>query len=330
MQPRLMQRDGKPIVAVEADISQVRPWNPTVQQMRDVVLNWGIAGPDWTAIMDLTPAAKEFVPSQAEVERISELAVDAVIAGRVIDFGFLPNDVLKHGGDRGGTLWQQSAIDMPFIDPWILLHSWEGGTSIYLINPIGEDVEACELQPAMIDDMKSLLISDRGIFFRHHDGPATKYYAMMAPAALRFQRDPEHWARANNGKDEQASAAGNVGDPLMAAILILSTRNVQRETICAPMKLQNARRKSGKPPIPNYDRVDAALYVTAIVTRGHRRERGEDQGGSHRSPVPHIRIGHPRTYATGRSIFIRDTLVAVTDEQRAAFKSTRSHYEVKP
>jgi hypothetical protein len=329
----MVQRDGKMIAAAEADMTEVAVWNPTVQQVRDVVLHWGIAGPDFTQVMDLLPDAKQYVPTQAEVERVSEMAHDAVTAGRVIDFGYLPNDVLKYGGNRGGNLWQQGAIGMPFDQPWMLLHSWEGGVCVYLINPRDDGAEACELQPAKVGSMLSLLISDRGMFFSEHDQVATKYFATMAPAALRYQRDPVHWARANGGADakgEREAAAGNVGDPLMAALLILSTRNVSRETVRAPAKLQKARAKNGKPPIPDYDRVDATMYVTAISLRGHRRERGEDLGGTHRSPVPHIRIGHPRQYATGRSIFIKDTLVSVTDEQRAAFKSTRSHYAVKP
>jgi hypothetical protein len=41
-------------------------------------------------------------------------------------------------------------------------------------------------------------------------------------------------------------------------------------------------------------------------------------------------MGHPRNYATGRSIWIADTLVNATEEQRAGFKANRSHYEVRP
>jgi hypothetical protein len=41
-------------------------------------------------------------------------------------------------------------------------------------------------------------------------------------------------------------------------------------------------------------------------------------------------MGHPRHYATGRSIWIADTLVNATEEQRRSFKSNRSHYAVRP
>lgn len=328
--PRFMMRGNEQIIAAEAQGNEIQPWNPTVTQVRDVIFGWGIAGPDFTECLDLKPEAKQHVPSQDEVERVSEMAHDAVTAGRVIDFGFLPNDVLKYGGDRGGTLWQQHAIEQPFELPWMIYHAWEGGVCVYLVNPVAAGVEICELQPCKVGTMLSLLISDRGIFFREHELAPQKYFATMSPAALRYQRDPAHHARANGGGTENTAAAGNVGDPLMAALLILNTRNVARETVRAPAKLQKARARNGKPPIPDYDRVDASAYVTAISLRGQRRERSEDQGGTHRSPVPHIRIGHPRTYATGKSIFVADTLVNVSDEQRSTFKSSRTHYAVRP
>ena len=69
-------------------------------------------------------------------------------------------------------------------------------------------------------------------------------------------------------------------------------------------------------------------YVTAIQARGARRDTSESLGGHHRSPIPHIRMGHPREYASGKSIFIADTLVNVPPELRQGFKGRRSHYRV--
>ncbi|HEY2617480.1 MAG TPA: hypothetical protein VGI78_09105, partial [Acetobacteraceae bacterium] len=155
------------------------------------------------------------------------------------------------------------------------------------------------------------------------------YHALPAPYALRFITDQVARAQINDGGTPGSAAAANVGDPLMTALLILNTRGVERETIAASEKLQKARRKSGKLPIPSYQRVNAAPYVTAIQMRGKARARGEDQGGTHASPVPHLRIGHPRTYADGHVTFIRDTLVNVEASQRAEFLRTRSHYTVK-
>jgi hypothetical protein len=165
--------------------------------------------------------------------------------------------------------------------------------------------------------------------------PASRYHCRIAPAAIRFIVEEEGYRDVNNGGEPMGAAAGNIGDPVMTALLILNTRNVERETVEAPPKLQRARAKSNKPPIPAFDRVNTAPYVTAILTRGQRR-KSEPQGGTHASPQFHIRMGHPRRYtsdrwkaAGGRSIFIADTLVNASDEQREAFKSQRSHYSVR-
>lgn len=330
IRPRLIERNGETVAALDLDLRSVTPWAPSVQQVRDCILAYHIAGPDFSQSMDLREEAREYVPNQREVEMVNDYGAEAVTAGRFFDFGHLPNDVIRTAGHRGGLLWQERALAMPFDAPWILYHSWEGGVSVYLVNPRSEGVEICEFQPTRLGTDPSLLIGDRGIFWQDCPKPDWKgYYATMAPSAVRYQRDPAHFARANAGaSDPRMAAAGNIGDPVMAAVLMLNTRNVERETIRAAAKLQHARAKRGKPPIPDYHRVNVLPYVTAIML-GKSGVRGEDKGGSHRSPVPHIRHGHPRLYASGRTIFIHDTLVAVPPEQRAAFKSQRSHYAVR-
>jgi hypothetical protein len=315
---------------IEADATAIGEWRPTPSQVRDVILDFLVTGPDFSESLPLEPLAKEFAPTQREVEVTSELCHEAVTAGRMIDFGDLPNDALKLGGSRGGPLFNQSALGQPFQDPWVLYHTWEKAVAIYLVNPMANgDAEVCELQPVLLGGRRILMIADRGIFCRPQPGdamPTHKYKAIVAPSMLRFLLEP-YGAEFNNGGSPESAAAGNIGDPLMTALLILNTRGVDRETIACPPKLAKARLKSGKRPIPPFDRVNTQPYVTALLAR--RSSGGEDRGGHHASPTPHIRRGHPRVYATGRSIFIRDTLVGVPDDQRASFKSQRSHYTTK-
>jgi hypothetical protein len=329
--PTLLRHDstGEPVFGTRVNPLRMEQWDATVVQMRDVCLSYKIVGPDFTLALDCHPDAKEFVPNQAEVEHINELCHDASIAGRVVDFGLLPNDVLKFGGNRGGPLWQLGGLGQPFEEPWILYHTWEHGVGIYLVNPHPSgDVEMCELQPTIAEGDRVLIIMDRGIFLQKSDLPIQpkKYLATVAPASCRFVVDEKAALEINVGGSPAAAAAGNIGDPLMTALIILNTRNIDRETVRVSDKLQKARRKNGKPPIPPFDRVHTVGYVTAIQSRGHRRDRSEDQGGTHASPVPHLRMGHPRNYATGNTIFIKDTLVNVPLEQRKMFKSARSHY----
>jgi hypothetical protein len=85
-------------------------------------------------------------------------------------------------------------------------------------------------------------------------------------------------------------------------------------------KLIRAREKRGRVPIPSHDVVKSEPYVTALLAR---------QGPKmHASPITHLRMGHIRNLPLGKKTFIRDALVNGTDEAKAAFASTRSHYFV--
>jgi hypothetical protein len=315
------------IEMVDIDPNTIDPWSPSVQMTRDAVLREAIIGPDFRQAMKLRPEAEDSVLSVREVNTINDRSREAVLAGRLYDFGHLPNATLQHCGRRGGTLWQQHAIASPFTDSWMMYHTWEGGTGIYLSMPSPNGIEICELQPMLVGRLGMLMIGDRGIFWQNppHDVTNKGYHVAIIPSMMRYHADPELAKIVNSGQGPLEAAAGNIGDPIMTAILLLNTRNVLRETIRADPKLQKARKKSGKEPIPPHDRVHTEAYVTAVNAR---RERGEDKGGTHRSPVPHVRQGHPRLYATGKSIFIHDTLVNVPDDQRETFKANRSHYKV--
>jgi hypothetical protein len=344
LNPTARMRGDEQIFGAEIDGSQVEPWDATIAQARDTMLKRYVVGPDYTTAFELLPQAKDYVCTQREVEGVSEMCFEAVTAGRLIDFGWWPNDVIKFGGTRGGELWNQGGLSMPFTEPWLVYHNWENGSCVYLINPVepgqmaptasgeireaGEGFEVAELAPALLGGNRVLVIQDRGRVFKTlPDMPADKYWAHIWPSHARFWADPDLFRRANDGQAPEKSACGNIADPAMLALLMLGTRNVQRETIHAPEKLNRARLRNRKPPIPPYERVHSVQYVTAIANRGARQERGDDHGGTHRSPVAHLRMGHPRSYVSGRTIFIADTLVNVPKDQRETFKATRSHYD---
>ena len=321
-------------LAIDANAFDV--WNPTVTQARSAFLDHLVVwSPMVENLADLNPRARLFMVSSKDIEHTEKITCAAVAAGRLVDFGHLPNAVIQHGGKRGGPLWQTGAIHSPFHEPWVFMHTWDASlgsqTAAYLVNPSADEcIEVCELQPVRLSGKGAFMIGDRVLFDR--SGPAAgkaTYHAIASPNIVRFDNDPRVKELLNNGGSPEAAAAGNVGDPTMTAMLILATRNVERQTIRADETLQKSRIKRGKPPIPNYDVVNSTPYVTAIQARGARREPGEKLGGHHRSPVPHIRMGHPREYASGRSIFIPDTLVNVPPELRQGFKGRRSYYEFK-
>jgi hypothetical protein len=347
MQPKIIQTlDGQVIFGQELSMSLDVEWRPTVPQVRDAILEFRITGFN-SADLPLLPESKDYASTQAEVQTISAQCRNAVQAGRVIDFGHLPNMVISECARRGGKMWNMGALGFPFSNPWICYHLWdhdiiwrgEGpqpvtlprvkAVAVYLVNRSSDTTfEVCELQAMKLSGEHLLMIGDRGMFMVPPPGIDHDHISCVAPSILRFTLDEHFRNLQNNGQSPFQAASCNIGDPIICCLMILATRGVERQTIRAPEKLQRARMKSRKPPIPNYDRVATEPYVTAIMARGHR-ERGEGLGGHHASPQFHIRRGHPREYATGKSIWIRDTLVSATDEQRQSFKANRSHYEMR-
>jgi len=306
-------------------------WRPTPQMIRETVAKSMIVAPGLIARKG-DDEERRRIPSQYEVEIACKLMREAIFAGRMIDFGYVPNTVIMDCGKRAGPLYQRGAFVQPFHDPWVFMHSWEMAVAIYLVNPLeqhkasGADFEAVELMAGKYLGDGLLVIGDR--VWLTTDGRDVDFYGCnVAPCAWRFVPGAESM---NNGGTPEQAAAGNVLDPVMTALLILATVGVRRETIEPSPKLNKARAKSGKPPIPPYDVVHSEEYVTALSMRGKRFIRGEDQGGTHHSPVPHLRRGHLRTYESGKVSLIHDTLVRVSPEAREAFKAARTHYSVRP
>jgi hypothetical protein len=336
-----------PLFPAEAD--QIDDWCPGPAGVRDAVLDSCITVTDLRD-QKLPPEAMECIVSENELEGIVAFAQDAVEKGRFINFGHWSNDAIQRGGKRAGPLWNQSVLALPFIRPWMFMHTWDPreaqvqaraerelgiparpsrAAAVYLVVPDGSQAGGglwlCELLPLKFSGVPMLELGDRCLLHVGCSDGDHRYECTSAPAMARFLI-----ADKIPGTNPAADAAANVLDPCMLALLMLNTRGVERRTIAFADKLQRARARSGKPPLPPYDEVMSAPYITALTLSGRDRHRGEDHGGSHRSPTPHIRMGHTRQYASGVTTLIADTLVGVPPEQRAKWKSgRRSHYEVR-
>jgi hypothetical protein len=350
LKPKLgVGRDGSYAFTAPVSLESIRPWVPTMARFRDAVFKRHITG------MDLQDDVSSlYAPRQHEVEAINQSVLDAVTAGRVIDFGYIPNEVLKEGGQRGGLLYTDGHIGMPFRDPWVLWHTWDAATvigeldklrsltdrqpSVYLIQlmeldkPAGGAFEAVELEPVALNaDDHSLMIGDR-ILCDHfpEDGDDDRMHAKCTPSPWRVKAFLSGMMRGIDLETMIRQGAGNVLDPIMTALLILATDGIDRRTEPAPEKLNRHRVKAGKFPIPGYDVVDTMPYITALQAKRTPRRKGEPLGGHHASPIMHLRRGHNRTYETGRQTWIRDSLVNATEEAKANLLRRRAGYQVRP
>jgi hypothetical protein len=311
---------------VNTSTDSISDWTPSVEQVRDCILAYGI-----TAAKVNDEAIPEagimngYAPTPNEVEAINDIARAAVKAGRLIDFGNLPNAFMIEHGYRGKTFYSEGWIGQPFVDPWIGMHRWEQGVSVYVValvegaHPAGGHCEIVEFTPMLVSGHPFLSIGDRLLFTPKPGSKDGDLNAMVVPAVARLYGKPiEHF------KHAAMAAADNIITPLMTMLMILNTDGIERELRAPSAKLARAREKSGKPPIPPHEVVKTQGYVTAVIGRG-RGVKGPAQGGHHASPIPHLRRGHIRNLASGQRTFIRDTLVNMNDEARAAI--ARSHYK---
>lgn len=324
-------------------MTDVHPSNVTPAQVRDIVLH---------GLISSGPGKDEkYMPTSRELDTLHNMCASAVTSGRLIDFGFWPNAVIKESGNRGGILYNESALGHPFSEPYLIMHTWSDpklhadlgmenyqASCVYLINPFPQQgetcisFEACTFETLTIANERTLCVGDRLWFHGDMSKGRNDYCANVIPFAHRWLSEPRMLAafqsQLTDGRNFESAAAANVLDPLMTALMILNTRGVKQETVAPSPKLARARARSGKTPIPPYRRVDSQGYVTALLARSQGRH-GPSLGGTHASPVMHLRRGHWRNYETGQRSFIRDTLVNADETTRAQFVATRSHYTVK-
>jgi hypothetical protein len=245
--------------------------------------------------------------------------------GRAFDLGHLPNELIKREALRGCELFEAGHIGHPFSEPYILYHTWEGGGSLLLVDPLDwhamrpdryapRTYMVCEMQPVMIAGRRTLLVAD--LIHVWLDKELSVYGGTVMPNVLQ--------AMARQNGMAAGEGLANLAEPVMAAMLLLATDGIPVERIEPPEKLNRARLKARKLAIPPHWRVDTAGYVTALSARG-RRARKEAGGGHHASPIPHIRRGHQRRYEN-KTIWIADALVNVRDPDAPL---ARSFYAVQ-
>ncbi len=110
---------------------------------------------------------------------------------------------------------------------------------------------------------------------------------------------------------------GSLADGVAAMTMILATKGVGIRREPAPAKVNAKRERAGKPAYPAVTHVDTRAYFDAM--------RRTALGGTHASPVPHLRRGHVRTYSDGRRTWVRSALVNCRSVEDA---QARDHYAV--
>jgi len=229
-------------------------------------------------------------------------------------------------------------IGHPFTQPYALFHHWEGKAGeldeasgcLYVVDPLdwhahNPDIApnsfmVCEAQTVTAFTHKKVLVVTDATIVAVHSSPTSK-------TGLAYSGRMYRGMVSKGSGLSDAEVICNLVDPVMACLLLLATEGVAVDRLEPSPKLNKAREKTGKTPIPPHWKVHTGEYVTALLQRGQRRSTPGD--GHHASPVPHLRRGHIRHMHEmhgGGTRWIADALVNLKDENAPL---ARSFYQLQ-
>jgi hypothetical protein len=284
-------------------------------------------------------------------------ALDHLKNAEVFEFGELPDSFLRTESVRGGKLMNAGHLSLPYkaVAFWYTLIIDEASRSRTLamfkdkpeladeieVAPTGQRVRYCTLMLGHENYIAAFdLMRLDGEWLEMAVGDNIEIgltYYMLVNAALIQGTTDDRWQGlilldkalpfGGDLSDEGRSVfIGGLADVASALSLMVATRGVEVRVEPAPVKLNAKRAKRGKPALPRVTHVNTLRYFTAL--------QNTQRGGTHASPVPHLRRGHMRHYAPdtprggrdGKTVWIRDTIVNARSMDEVI---KRDHYEVQ-
>lgn len=225
----------------------------------------------------------------------------AIQEGCMIDFGFIPNEIIKSESVRARTAFESGELIHPY-DAWIGLSIWEGGSNGYLISqhPVYPDETlVLELYGVAIPGVGDAVILYDIVSIKIA-GPLN---TVMSPHRMKIEQTEK----------ELQQRASNALDPMVTMLRLLADASIPVTRIEQPERLNRVRVKQGKFAIPEHVVVYVKDYVTAF--QHSPVAKGSSKGGTHASPTAHWRKSHMRHLATGKVVKVRSTKVNWRDQE---------------
>jgi hypothetical protein len=259
------------------------------------------------------------IDREATVNFLIDITRQTVREGRMIDFGFIPNTMLKETSLKTREVFEAGELTHPY-GTWLGVSQWEGGYCGYLIASGNEEEDP---------DFKMLAVEYYGVAV-----PGLPLAVMINDICAIDTINRETLTQPINLVSHHLGGfreftpvmrAANLLDPIVTFLRILSDASVPVMDVPAPERLNRQRAKHGREPIPPHTLVVTRDYVSAYNS-AVSRIRSEGKGGHHESPVPHWRRAHKRHLASGSVIPVRSTKVNWRDSEELHRLFTR----VKP
>lgn len=243
---------------------------------------------------------------------------DAIMEGRMIDFGRVPNSVLKAESLRARAAFEGGDLAHPFADGWVGTMSWEGGFNAYYVKPSPTVLLVFELYGVETTKGPAVMLYD-GVAIDVRGPGDTR--CTPVPLVSELSRTPLPEGKTRMQFDTERAA--NALDPLVTMLRFLADASIPVDPVVPPVRLNKARLKRGKAAIPAHTVVHTADYVTTLL---HPHQGGHaSQGGHHASPVAHFRRSHLRRIAADRVVQVRSSKV----NWRSGDEMHRLFYQVK-
>lgn len=260
----------------------------TAERFRNAILGEG-----YMAVNPLLDMDQEIALSY-----LRSVIQQTVSEGRMIDFGFIPNSVIKHESAHCRSMFELGELPHPY-DTWLGLSSWEGGSCAYHVSP----------HPIQTDE--TLMIEIYGVTLPSgvsvvliYDIVSIKVESVgntrLSPSFMKF---PDGHVQSQL---ELSNRGANSLDPLVTMLRLLADASVPITHTETPVKLNKARAKIGKFPIPGHSVVHTRDYVAAFTTH---RGKHASKGGHHASPIAHWRRAHARHLSSGKIVSVRSSKV---------------------
>lgn len=250
---------------------------------------------------------------QRVLERISGLASRGMAPrgiieeGRIFAFGVLENEDHLHGRATDVIEGLKDHVGQPFdLHPWafvyeISTHKQDGNkTPIPVVGLVFPQAGGSVVVKDYLATPKGLRFTNQFVF--HHTANGTTVTVQ------------------NRDGDSEDRVAGSLYPP---AIAMLNTRGCSIDLKRAPTIVNAKRARKGKNVIPGHYNVDAREYFAALGSTS----KPSNKGGTHASPIPHLRRAHERVLASGKRIWIPSALVNVRSEGDVAFVERRKSYK---
>jgi hypothetical protein len=249
---------------------------------------------------------------QRVFEKLSDLASRSVIPqglideGRIFALGVFVNEDHLHGRVTDVVEGLKEHVGQPFE-----LHPW---AFVYDISTFKQDG-------------KTTPITVVGVVWPQADGSVIVKDYLAMPKGLRFLKQFVFRHTPDGTTVNVIGGAGSLEDRVAGslyppAIAMLNTRGCSIDLRRAPNILNAQRKRKGMTTIPSHYDVDASEYFTAL---GSAKDT-ESRGGTHASPIPHLRRAHERVLSNGKRIWIPSALINVRNEGDIAFVERRKSY----